>query len=148
MSNFGKGCLYIIICLSLFLGILKFILGEYLEMLLFPITLFSPILLLIILGITGNTLSELIKTGKWLGLGAIFGNIANNKINADASVKLNKEYKKKKIQTNHPIVDKTVEFISPASDTSEDDLMSYEEYQASQEFLKWKKMNSSNKEVE
>ncbi|HEM6117327.1 TPA: transcriptional regulator [Streptococcus suis] len=148
MSNFGKGCLYIIICLGLFLGILKFILGEYLEMLLFPITMFSPILLLIILGITGNTLSELIKTGKWLGLGAIFGNVANNKINADASVKLNKEYKKKKIQTNHPIVDKTVEFISPASDTTEDDLMSAEEYQTFQEFLKWKKMNSSNKEVE
>lgn len=136
MSNFGKGCLYIIICLGLFLGILKFILGEYLEMLLFPITMFSPILLLIILGITGNTLSELIKTGKWLGLGAIFGNVANNKINADASVKLNKEYKKKKIQTNHPIVDKTVEFISPASDTTEDDLMSAEEYQTFQEFLK------------
>ncbi|WP_438838943.1 hypothetical protein [Streptococcus pluranimalium] len=113
MSNFGKGCLYIIICLSLFLGILKFILGEYLEMLLFPITLFSPILLLIILGITGNTLSELIKTGKWLGLGAIFGNIANNKIKADASVKSNKSYKKKKIQTKKPIIDKTVEFISP-----------------------------------
>ncbi|MGT2714566.1 hypothetical protein [Streptococcus pluranimalium] len=113
MSNFGKGCLYIIICLSLFLGILKFILGEYLEMLLFPITMLSPILLLMILGITGNTLSELIKTGKWLRLGAIFGNIANNKIKADASVKSNKSYKKKKIQTKNPIIDKTVEFISP-----------------------------------
>ncbi len=67
-------------------------------MLLFPITLFSPILLLIILGIIGNTLSEIIKKGKWLGLGAIFGNIANNKINADASVKSNKSYKKKKFK--------------------------------------------------
>lgn len=41
-----------------------------------------------------------------------------------------------------------MEFISPASDNTEDDLMSTEEYQAFQEFLKWKKMNSSNKEVE
>ncbi|MGQ9412681.1 hypothetical protein [Streptococcus pluranimalium] len=113
MSNFGKGCLYSIISLGLFLGLLKIIFGEYLEMLLFLITMFSPILLLMILGITENTLSELIKTGKWLGLGAIFGNVANNKINADASVKLNKEYKKKKIQTKYPIIDKTVEFITP-----------------------------------
>ncbi|WP_341931774.1 transcriptional regulator [Streptococcus pluranimalium] len=148
MSNFGKGCLYIIICLGLFLGLLKIIFGEYFDMLLFPITMFSPIIILVCLGIFGSVLSELIKTGKWLGLGAIFGNVANNKINADASVKLNKEYKKKKIQTNHPIVDKTVEFISPASDTTEDDLMSAEQYQEFQEFLKWKKMNSSNKEVE
>ncbi|MFU2206038.1 transcriptional regulator [Streptococcus pluranimalium] len=136
MSNFGKGCLYIIICLGLSLGILKFILGEYLEMLLFPITMFSPILLLMILGIIGNTLSELIKTGKWLGLGAIFGNIANNKINVDASVKSNKSYKKKKIQTNNPIIDTAVEFTSPEIDDIEDNLISGEQYQA---FLKWKK---------
>lgn len=63
-------------------------------------------------------------------------------------MKSNKSHKKKKIQTKNPIIDKTVEFISPASDTTEDDLMSAEEYQAFQEFLKWKKMNSSNKEVE
>ncbi|MXQ49477.1 transcriptional regulator [Streptococcus pneumoniae] len=147
LNNFGKGCLYSIISLGLFLGLLKIIFGEYFDMLLFPITMFSPIIILVCLGIFGSVLSELIKTGKWLGLGAIFGNVANNKINADASVKLNKEYKKKKIQTNHPIVDKTVEFISPASDTTEDDLMSAEQYQEFQEFLKWKKMNSSNKEV-
>lgn len=129
MSNFGKGCLYIIICLSLFLGILKFILSEYLEMLLFPITMLSPILLLMILGITGNTLSELIKTGKWLGLGAIFGNIANNKINADASVKSNKSYKKNKIQTNNPIIDKAVEFTYPEIDDIEDNLINDKQYQ-------------------
>lgn len=129
MSNFGKGCLYIIICLSLFLGILKFIIGEYLEMLLFPITLFSPILLLMILGIIGNTLSEIIKKGKWLGLGAIFGNIANNKINADASVKSNKSYKKNKIQTNNPIIDKAVEFTYPGIDDIEDNLINDKQYQ-------------------
>lgn len=117
-------------------------------MLLFPITMFSPIIILVCLGIFGSVLSELIKTGKWLGLGAIFGNVANNKINADASVKLNKEYKKKKIQTKNPIIDKTVEFISPESDEIEDNLISNEQYQEFQEFLKWKKMNSSNKEVE
>lgn len=80
MSNFGKGCLYSIISLGLFLGLLKIIFGEYLEMLLFPITMFSPIIILVCLGIFGSVLSELIKTGKWLGLGAIFGNVANNKI--------------------------------------------------------------------
>ena len=132
MSNFGKGCLYIIICLSLFLGILKFIIGEYLEMLLFPITLFSPILLLMILGIIGNTLSEIIKKGKWLGLGAIFGNIANNKINADASVKSNKSYKKNKIQTNNPIIDKAVEFTYPEIDDIEDNLINDKQYQESE----------------
>ncbi|MGX7775841.1 transcriptional regulator [Streptococcus pluranimalium] len=143
-----KGACIVLSVWGLFLGLLKIIFGEYFDMLLFPITIFSLIIILVCLGIFGSVLSELIKTGKWLGLGVIFGNVANNKINADASVKLNKEYKKKKIQTNHPIVDKTVEFISPASDTAEDDLMSAEEYQAFQEFLKWKKMNSSNKEVE
>ena len=46
------------------------------------------------------------------------------------------------------IIDKTVEFISPESDDIEDNLISNEQYQEFQEFLKWKKMNSSNKEVE
>lgn len=80
MKNFGKGCLYSIISLGLFLGLLKIIFGEYFDMLLFPITMFSPIIILVCLGIFGSVLSELIKTGKWLGLGAIFGNVANNKI--------------------------------------------------------------------
>lgn len=40
MNNFGKGCLYSIISLGLFLGLLKIIFGEYFDMLLFPITMF------------------------------------------------------------------------------------------------------------
>ena len=146
MNNFGKGCLYTVLSIFIVLFGLRFLFGETFSLM--SLFIFHPIFILIFLMISSSIILELIKTGKWLGLGAIFGNVANNKINADASVKLNKEYKKKKIQTKNPIIDKTVEFISPASDTTEDDLMSAEEYQAFQEFLKWKKMNSSNKEVE
>lgn len=119
MSKFGKGCLYSIICIGLFLGILKLFLGEYLDMLLFPAMLFLPIIILFCLGIVGEALSELIKAGKWIGLGAILGNVFNNKINANASIKAGKQFQKQPVQTKHGWLNRCLEFINPSTHVEE-----------------------------
>ncbi len=135
MKEFAKGCLFFMVAGLLLLLGLKFILGgDTFDMLMFPLILFSPILLMIFLATASSFGEELIKAGKWIGLGSILGNVANNKINADAS---KKEFKKKIIRTGNSSIDNFMEFVSPSSSSNEDgpdvDLKEY------QEFLKWKK---------
>lgn len=92
--------------------------------------------------------SDILKVAKWLGLGAIAGNTINNKINADASVKAGKKFRKKKFKTNIPVIDKTVEFISPETVEMDEEIKS-SDYAEFQEYLKWKEMKSSKEnEVE
>lgn len=108
--------------------------------------IFSPLLLIIILGVVSSTISDLIQAGKWLGLGAIVGNIANNKINASAAVKNKKSFRKKPFKSNIPFLDKAIEFISPDNDELKSEVNSEEEYHEFQEFLKWKQEKATKKE--
>lgn len=142
MNNFVKGCLGAIVCFGLFILGLKWLLGEYFDTLM----IFSPLLLIIILGVVSSTISDLIQAGKWLGLGAIVGNIANNKINASAAVKNKKSFRKKPFKSNIPFLDKAIEFISPDNDELKSEVNSEEEYHEIQEFLKWKQEKATKKE--
>lgn len=141
MTNFGKGCLGAIVCFGLFLLGLKWLLGEYFDILM----MLLPLLLIIILGIVSSAISDLIKAGKWLGLGAIVGNIANNKINTSAAIKNKKSFRKKPFKSNISFLDKATEFISPDNDEFESELKS-KEYHEFQEFLKWKQEKVDKKE--
>ena len=81
------------------------------------IGLFLLVFLVMIVGITiSSVTSDVAKVGKWLGLGAIAGNVVNNKNNADATAKQGKAFKKSKIQTGHKSFDTAINFISPSTE--------------------------------
>ncbi len=141
MKEAGKGCLFFVISGLLLLLGLKLILGESFDVLLIPITIFSPIIILIIVGGGVSLGQEAIKTGKWVGLGAIFGNVANNKINADASPK---KFLKKNIKTGNSTLDNFVEFVSPTPSNEDTDKNNHD-LEEFQEFLLWKKEKELSK---
>ena len=145
-NNVGKallGCSGILAIVIIFLGLLKLLFGDFAMM-------YGLMLLMIIVAILAKIIDGLTKAGKWVGLGAILGNVFNNKINADAAIKSGKTFKKKKIETKNSVVNNIVDFVSP---TIEDDkttksvedsnFIGEEDYQEFQEFLKWKKLQET-----
>ena len=145
-NNVGKallGCSGILAIVIIFLGLLKLLFGDFAMM-------YGLMLLMIIVAILAKIIDGLAKAGKWVGLGAILGNVFNNKINADAAIKSGKTFKKKKIETKNSVVNNIVDFVSP---TMEDDkttksvedsnFIGEEDYQEFQEFLKWKKLQET-----
>lgn len=137
------GCSGILAIVIIFLGLLKLLFGDFAMM-------YGLMLLMIIVAILAKIIDGLTKAGKWVGLGAILGNVFNNKINADAAIKSGKTFKKKKIETKNSVVNNIVDFVSP---TIEDDkttksvedsnFIGEEDYQEFQEFLKWKKLQET-----
>ncbi|MGT2906725.1 ribonuclease [Streptococcus dentiloxodontae] len=81
-----------------------------------------------------SIIGDLANIAKWLGLGAIAGNVINNKINATAATRQGRRWNKTNRKTKNKYIDSAVEFISPTlNDVSSD--LDNQEYQ---EFLKWK----------
>ncbi|MGN1398357.1 MAG: transcriptional regulator, partial [Streptococcus gallolyticus] len=105
------GCSGILAIVIIFLGLLKLLFGDFAMM-------YGLMLLMIIVAILAKIIDGLAKAGKWVGLGAILGNVFNNKINADAAIKSGKIFKKQKIETKNSVVNNIVDFVSP---TMEDD---------------------------
>lgn len=58
--------------------------------------MYSLMFLILMVAVLAQIIDGLTKAGKWVGLGAILGNVFNNKINADAAIKSGKTFKKKK----------------------------------------------------
>lgn len=142
-NNVGKallGCSGILAIVIIFLGLLKLLFGDF-------AMIYGLMFLMIMVAVLVQIIDGLTKAGKWVGLGAILGNVFNNKINADAAIKSGKTFKKKKIETKNSIVNNVVDFVSP---TMEDDkttksvedssFIGEEDYQ---EFLKWKKLQET-----
>ncbi len=106
----------------------------------------------ILLSVVG-ILQELIRAGKWIGLGAIFGNTLNNKINAESANKSGRFFKKKRIKTGNKMADRLVNFISPSNEDDaideqiNEDTISRSDYDEFQEYLKWKKSRNSNNKI-
>lgn len=109
------------------------------------IIIFIFTILLSVVGI----LQELIRAGKWIGLGAIFGNALNNKVNADSANKSGRFFRKKRIKTGSKMTDWLVNFISPSNEDDmvgeqiEEDVVSKSDYDEFQEYLQWKKWKNS-----
>ncbi|WP_057490034.1 hypothetical protein [Streptococcus orisasini] len=106
--------------------------------------------LFMIVIITATIIQELIKAGKWIGLGAILGNAVNNKINANAAHKSGRIFKKRRVNTGNKIADWLTNFISPSNEEDEPDGHAKEtvlsdDYADFQEYLKWKKWKNSQK---
>ena len=154
MKSIAQGCLGAIILGLIAIVVLKLVFGDMFELILLPLLVFGVIILLAILSTASDAINGSLKAGKWLGLGAIVGNVLNNKINADAAVKSGKTFKKRQVKTKSSLVNGIAEFISPSTEDSDDSKVSeadhqelsevdYKEFQEFQEFLKWKK--SKNK---
>lgn len=112
--------------------------------------LYSLMFLMLMVGVLVQIIDGLTKAGKWVGLGAILGNVFNNKINADTAIKSGKTFKKKKIETKNSIVNNVVDFISPTMEdhkttksVEDSSFIGEEDYQEFQEFLKWKKLQET-----
>lgn len=147
MTSRTKGCLGTIILGLLAIVVLRFVFGKMFDLVFLPLLMISPLFILIILIMASDAISESIKAGKWLGLGAIAGNVLNNKINADAAVKSGKTFKKRQVKTKSSLVNGIAEFISPSTENSDDSEVSeadhqelseedYKEFQEFQEYLK------------
>lgn len=145
-NNVGKallGCSGILAIVIIFLGLLKLLFGDF-------AMIYGLMFLMLMVAVLVQIIDGLTKAGKWVGLGAILGNVFNNKINADAAIKSGKTFKKKKIETKNSVVNNIVDFVSP---TMEDDkttksvedsnFIGEEDYQEFQEFLKWKKLQET-----
>ncbi|MGT2923746.1 transcriptional regulator [Streptococcus caviae] len=106
-------------------------------------------LFLFMMVLTAATIiQELIRAGKWIGLGAILGNAVNNKINANAAHKSGRIFKKKRVNTGNKMADRLANFISPSNEEDEPDgqvkeTVLSDDYADFQEYLKWKKWKSS-----
>lgn len=86
-----------------------------------------------------TTISEVInKLGniaKWLGLGAIAGNVINNKINSDTAIKQGRTWRKSRKHCNNGFLDDFEEFVSPSYESDEEhDLSDEESFREYQEF--------------
>ncbi|AXQ78284.1 ribonuclease [Streptococcus chenjunshii] len=90
-----------------------------------------------------SVFSNIANIAKWLGLGAIAGNVLNNKINANAAVKSGRQFRKRKMKIKNPIAEKVADFISPPTGEEAEPLVQ-KDYQEFQEFIEWKK--SKNKQ--
>lgn len=98
--------------------------------------------------IAATIVQELIRAGKWIGLGAILGNAVNNKINANAAHKSGRVFKKKRVNTGNKMADRLANFISPSNEENEPDgrakeTVHFDDYADFQEYLKWKKWKNS-----
>lgn len=153
MKSIAKGCLGTIILGLIAIVVLKFVFGDMFELILLPLLIFSFIVLIAILSTASDAINGSLKAGKWLGLGAIVGNVINNKINADAAVKSGKTFQKHQLKTKSSLVNGVAEFVSPSTEDSDDNKVSetdhqelseadYQEFQEFQEYLKWKKSNN------
>lgn len=148
MKEVVKGCLWISVIGIIILLAMKLIFGELFELMFMPLLLFSPLLAMIIIGAVANLISESIKAGKWLGLGAIAGNTINNKINADAAIKSGKRFQKSKIKTKNSLFQSVINFVSPPTDEGIPEPITDKDYQEFQEFLEWKKLNAQKSEID
>ena len=138
MKEVTKGCLGISVVAIIILLAIRLVFGELFGLMFMPLLMFSPFLVIIVIGAVSNLISESIKAGKWLGLGAIAGNAINNKINADAQVSSGQKFKKKNIKTNNKMLDGIINFVSPETSDSEVSEISSDDFREYEEFLKWK----------
>lgn len=150
MDKIVKGCLVIFGIIAGFILLVvgvKFILGENFMYMFLLMGMFGFMFLIIALSESKEVIIEVIKTGKWLGLGSIAGNVLNNKTNAEASSKAGWLFKKKSLQTGISMVDKVAEFVSPEMEAEDvTSQLTENEYREFQAFLKWKEEQA--KEVE
>ena len=79
------------------------------------------------------------RSVKWIGLGAIAGNVINNKINSDTAIKQGRTWRKSRKNRNNGFLDDFEEFVSPSYESDEEHELSDEEsFREYQEFKKWK----------
>lgn len=97
------------------------------------------VVIIMIFATISEVINKLGNIAKWLGLGAIAGNVINNKINSDTAIKQGRTWRKSRKHCNNGFLDDFEEFVSPSYESDEEhDLSDEESFREYQEFKKWK----------
>ena len=86
------------------------------------------VVIIMIFATISEVINKLGNIAKWLGLGAIAGNVINNKINSDTAIKQGRTWRKSRKNHNNGFLD----------DFEEHELSDEESFREYQEFKKWK----------
>ena len=97
------------------------------------------VVIIMIFATISEVINKLGNIAKWLGLGAIAGNVINNKINSDTAIKQGRTWRKSRKHRNNGFLDDFEEFVSPSYESDEEyELSDEESFREYQEFKKWK----------
>ena len=97
------------------------------------------VVIIMIFATISEVINKLGNIAKWIGLGAIAGNVINNKINSDTAIKQGRTWRKSRKNRNNGFLDDFEEFVSPSYESDEEHELSDEEsFREYQEFKKWK----------
>ena len=77
------------------------------------------VVIIMIFATISEVINKLGNIAKWLGLGAIAGNVINNKINSDTAIKQGRTWRKSRKHRNNGFLDDFEEFVSPSYEALE-----------------------------
>ena len=78
------------------------------------------VVIIMIFATISEVINKLGNIAKWLGLGAIAGNVINNKINSDTAIKQGRTWRKSRKHRNNGFLDDFEEFVSPSYESDEE----------------------------
>ena len=86
-----------------------------------PMLFFMAFVVIIMIFATiSEVINKLGNIAKWIGLGAIAGNVINNKINSDTAIKQGRTWRKSRKNRNNGFLDDFEEFVSPSYESDEE----------------------------